>query len=204
MPAWPRPTPSAVKSLRAYWKNKTTPRSPQSIITELQGESDRAIIILAAAVLDDMLSHILAREMIFVPTDDQMEYIFRPDGPLGTFSSKIELAYLFGFIEDETRSELNDIRELRNACAHSHREISLDNPELANVAKRLFRPDGLIKPQGDSRKELRESFLQEFVILIRVLGAGSREKGFALIREDLRNAFDLTGRTPSPGKPPQP
>jgi hypothetical protein len=204
MPTWPPSTPGSVKSLRQYWKNKDVTRSPQSIIAELQGESDRAIIILAASVLDDMLSYVLARRMIFVPTDDQMEYIFRPDGPVGTFSGKIELAYLFGFIEDNTRSQLNDLRELRNACAHSHQEISLENAALANVAKRLLYPCGFIKLAGETRQELREAFLQEFIILIRALGAGSRAKGIALVQEDLKTAFASIGQPPSLGKPPQP
>jgi DNA-binding MltR family transcriptional regulator len=202
MSAWPVSTPGSVKSLRRYWKDKLFVRSPASILAELKGESDRALVILVAAVLDDLLNHTLARKMIFVPTAEQMDYIFRPDGPLGTFSSKIETAYLFGFIDHITRGQLDDIRELRNACAHSHQEISFTNAALANVAKRLFKPRGVVPLSSDSASDIREAFLQEFVILVRILGAGSREQGIALVKDDLRKVF-FSDTPPSPGIPPR-
>jgi hypothetical protein len=202
MPTYPIATPGAVKKLRRYWKDRLTPRNPASIVRELKGESDRAMVILVGAVIDDMLTHVLARGMIFMPNDKQLESIFRPDGPFGTFSAKIELSYLFGFIDNTTREQVDTIRELRNACAHSHQEISFSNAALASVAKRLFQPRGVITQPGDTAIEIREAFLQEFVFIVRILGAGSRERGISLVKDDLQKTF-FSEPSPSRDEPPQ-
>ena len=202
MPTYPFTTPKTVKTLRDYWKDKLTPRDPASIAAELQGESDRAMVILVGTVIDDTLTHALAQRMIFMPNDKQLRHIFRPDGPLGTFSAKTELSYLFGFIDEITKAQLDDIRELRNACAHSHQEISFSNNALANVARRLFQPQGVIPQPGETAHEIREAFLQEFVFIVRILVTGSRERGIALVRDNLRRLYPGEP-SPSPDKPPR-
>jgi hypothetical protein len=193
-------TPGSVKTLRAYYKKRDIPPSPEYLKAELQGESDRAIVILLSALLDDALTNNIALHLAFKPDETQYNWVFRFEGPLGTFSARIELAYLFGFIDELTRSQLDDIREMRNACAHTKHQIDFGVPELANVAKRLFRPRGLSPLETDSRKEIRSTFVMEFTFLYYILLEGSREKGIAVVLDELKkqHAPDTAEPTPSP------
>jgi hypothetical protein len=175
-------TPNAVKTLRRHWKRKDLP-NPALLAKELHAESDRAAVVLSSAILDDALTYRLINAFSVKPTDDEIDYIFRFEGPLGSFSSKIEIAYLFGCIDDNTRSQLNDIREMRNACAHTKQIISFELPELANVAKRLFHPRGLVVSKLDTREQIRRAFIIEVLAILSVLVEGSREKGHATVAE---------------------
>ena len=135
-------TPKSVKSLRAYYKDRTAPASIDHLTQEVTGESDPAFVILLASILEDVLIHRVAKHLSFTPNETEFDHIFRFEGPLGTASARIEIAYLFGFIDERTRGQLDDIREMRNACAHSKQQMDFGVPVLANVAKRLFHPQG--------------------------------------------------------------
>jgi hypothetical protein len=45
--------------------------------------------------------------------------MFRESGPLGTFGTKINLAYLIGMFGSRVRSDLHYVRKIRNAFAHN-------------------------------------------------------------------------------------
>jgi DNA-binding MltR family transcriptional regulator len=44
--------------------------------------------------------------------------LFRPSGPLGSFSVKIDLAFLLGMIGPEARDDLVILKDIRNRFAH--------------------------------------------------------------------------------------
>jgi DNA-binding MltR family transcriptional regulator len=186
-------TPGSVKTLRRYWKNRIAPRDPIELAQELVNESDRAVVILAATILDDELVELLRRRMVIEPNKEQSDYIFRYDGPLGSFSSRIEIAYLFGFIDEITRSNLTDIREIRNACAHSKHAMTFSTKELTNVIKRFAAPF-----PTNTRNEIRMAFLAAFIVTLHVLAAVSREEAVALTKK-LLPTVDIS---PSPSTHP--
>lgn len=188
-------TPKSVKSLRAYYKDRLAAVSDAQLMAELNGESDRAAVILASSILDDVLTFRLCKSFWFSPDEQQFNHAFRSEGPLGTFSARIELAFLFGFIDELTRSQLDDIREMRNACAHSHRPIDFSVLELANVAKRLFHPRGVATLNEHTRAGIKGAFIMEFAILYHILLEGSRKAGIAKVLPDL-------GQPPEPPPPP--
>jgi hypothetical protein len=195
-------TPASVKTLRRYWKYKLGLPDPVKLADELSNESDRAAVIISATILDDTLTRLLAKRFTFTPDEKQFDYIFRYEGPLGAFSHRIEVAHLFGFIDDITRGQLDDIREMRNACAHSSQPMNFGTKELANVARRFFKANLLPLPT-DTQDHIRLAFQTEFIILFTILSQGSREKGLAEIEPTLLAAV-RAARPPSPDKPPQP
>src|SRR6266446_9705469 len=148
-------TPNSIRTLRRYWKDKTALIDVPLFSGELTGTSDRARIILTAASLDDVLIFRIMGSFAFTPDENEFDHIFRFEGPLGSFSSRIEIAHLFGLIDDMTRDQLDTIREMRNACAHTRRNITFEVPELGNVARRLYYPRGVIRLANDSVEELR-------------------------------------------------
>jgi DNA-binding MltR family transcriptional regulator len=90
------------ESLRPFWNT-------------LSAESDRACAILAGSFLDAVLESGLNRYFV----QDYKKELIGPFGPLGTFSSKIELCYAIGMIPRCARDEFNLIRKIRNEFAHS-------------------------------------------------------------------------------------
>ena len=114
------------------------------------------------------------------------------------YSARMEIACVFGFIEDATYQQLNIIREMRNACAHSKHAMVFSDPILANVAKRLFHPLGFI-PQPEAGEDIKGAFLIEGILLFNTLLYGSRAAGKAVVIEGLHSA----AKSPLPDTPQQ-
>jgi DNA-binding MltR family transcriptional regulator len=153
---------------------------------ELDAESDRACIILMANILDDALKYRISKCLIFALTEAEFDKVFRFEGPLGTFSGRMEMACIFGFVDEYTYRRLDIIRELRNACAHSLRAMTFSDASIANVAKRLGHPVGSIPTPPDG-VPLKTFFLGVGVFFFQVLCSGSREE---VIKDELRKFYE--------------
>jgi len=193
-------TPNSVKTLRAYYKDRALP-DVAHVAAELNGISDRASVILLAAILDDLLNFRITQSITAQLNDDDMTHAFRFEGPLGALSHRIEIAYLFGSIELATYKELNIIREMRNACAHSSFVLNFTKPEMANVAKRLFAPHGVVSLPQDTPDDIKSAFVTAGLFLIQTLAHGSRAEAAKHIQKELRQ---LAAHHTLPDEPPQP
>ena len=162
-------------TLRATYRDRRKMPDPTAFLSELGGESDRAGVILAASMLDDLLAHALAQAMAFEPDEKEFARIFKSNSPLGSFSSRAEVALYFGVIDDETWQQLNIIREMTNACAHSKHPLDFKSPELINVDKRLFAPPLGFTPKVMVAKDLKQAFGIEVAFLGSVLTHGRAE-----------------------------
>jgi DNA-binding MltR family transcriptional regulator len=190
--------PKPIKALRAFYKNRLATPIVDELLVELDGQSDRAAVILAASIIDNALVYRISVALPTKPNDKEFESIFRFEGPLGTFSSRIELAYLFGLIDSKTRSQLDDLREMRNACAHSPVPISFATLELANVAKRVTKPANLMPVEEmKNARDIRKCVIVATIILVQILINGSREAGIRAFKKTL---FEADGLAPSPHK----
>jgi hypothetical protein len=87
------------------------------VATSLLAQSDLSVVVVGASILDACLERLLAARM---PQLSSANYatIFG-DGPLGTFSAKIELAFALNLIGMRAFRELTLIRRIRNEAAHS-------------------------------------------------------------------------------------
>jgi hypothetical protein len=54
--------------------------------------------------------------------------------------------------------------------------LSFEAPELANVARRLFRPLGVMRPITDDADGIRKAFYVEFLVIYFTLLEGDRKK----------------------------
>jgi hypothetical protein len=192
-----RDTSGSIKTLRKFYKKNPTPPS----LDELLGESDRSSILLMATILDDVLQYRLEKSLGFSASEDEIDYIFRFEGPLGTFSSRMEIALLFGFIDDVTFQQLNIVREVRNACAHSMHPMVFSEPAVVNVIKRMFFPLGAVGVPSDRRDTVKKGFVIEGSVVYATLFYGSRKIGI----EKIAAIFPLAPDDfswPSPNKSP--
>jgi hypothetical protein len=67
--------------------------------------------------------------------DDTWQRLTGNDGPLGTFSAKITAGYAFKLYDESMRKNLDTVRLIRNAFAHSKRLIDFDDKLILNELK---------------------------------------------------------------------
>jgi DNA-binding MltR family transcriptional regulator len=171
-------TPNSIRTLRKFTRTKRV-LSVEEMMTELMGQSHRGTVILVAALLEDALTEQLGsimRDYDGIERLEKLGPLFGPNRHLSSFSAKIDLAYFLMRIDDGMRSQLHDIREMRNACAHSQQPISFADEELVGVFKRIIAPVGVCRwdvIQDSTPDHFRELFVAEAMILDRAIRLGS-------------------------------
>ena len=73
---------------------------------------------------------------------EKKKRLFRPEGPLGSFSARIDLAYALGLIGKKAARDLHLIRKIRNDFAHDPKTIMFDDDRVAKRCSELYY-DGL-------------------------------------------------------------
>ena len=110
---------------------KLKPVSPevQYIFEEFGGESDRACVILFAAVMDQYLTKMLKSKFVQIPGNNDPLF----DGtnaPIETFGAKISIAYRLGLISKKLHDSLNTVRKIRNEFAHNISHCNFKNQSI--------------------------------------------------------------------------
>lgn len=130
----------------------------QEHVQHLHGESDRAMIILEAAYLEDAILEELMRRMPSLNSAERAR-IFDVQGPAGTMSARIWLAQGLGIINRQRRRQFETIKEMRNAAAHAQGPVSFDVPEIRDGTLSLLDLEHQPEFQDASRAELRAVFI---------------------------------------------
>ena len=101
----------------------------------LDSESDRGCALMAAAFLDGELERQLRQFVVDNThiTDD----IFGQSRPIGTFSSRIDLAYLLGLIGSDAHRDLHLIRKIRNSFGHTHTPLTFEDESIASRCREM-------------------------------------------------------------------
>jgi DNA-binding MltR family transcriptional regulator len=103
---------------------------------EIRNGSSRAAIILAVAAVDDFLRIAIVMNMIGLSRTDE-ERIFGGNGPLASFSSRVLIGYATGLISRKLRTDLDNLRQIRNAYAHKTLDMNLSNPDQDRLIRSL-------------------------------------------------------------------
>ncbi|MHB1758464.1 MAG: DUF4145 domain-containing protein [Leptospirillum sp.] len=104
---------------------------------EINKGNDRSAAIIGAAFVEDSLQCALESRMIGLNSQVFNEIFNNVNGPLCSFSSKILLGFALGLYREVLKKDLNVIRNIRNAFAHSMKPITFDIPEVENELKNL-------------------------------------------------------------------
>lgn len=104
---------------------------PARLALTIANESDRGAVLLAAAMLEDLIYQTLLERLPGNKKDI--------DGIASDFGRKIRLAAAVGIIEEETRKRLDLIRNLRNACAHLSNDLTFDHDVMIGVLNLLVK-----------------------------------------------------------------
>lgn len=127
---------SVLTELKKLMRRELLDIDPDEYKAHVQGESDRASIILTAGVLEKFLVFQLNQNMPALNSDERSG-IFQFEGPCGSFSSRIKMAQALGIVSRKHRRQLDMIREMRNVCAHAHPDVNFDTPEIRNAVYAL-------------------------------------------------------------------
>lgn len=181
---------AALKSLKAFCKVRSTEDAEELGVT-VMNETDRGAVILLTTAVEDMLVRRIKSSMVDLNADENAR-IFGPDAILGTFSAKIKLSQAMGYIDRETARMCDLVREMRNACAHSGRDISFANNELSDVMSAAYRyiSDEEMDPSDYKGIPIlgKLHFLWLISYLIRVIRTGSKDSGVELVNRLIADA----------------
>jgi DNA-binding MltR family transcriptional regulator len=103
--------------------------------TSILGETDRGAVLMAAAFLDDKLKGLIEKRL--VQDRKVRKRVFDFNGALGTFSSRIDFAYLIGVIPKNAQKDLHTIRNIRNQFAHHAAPLSYDDEKVKGLCNNL-------------------------------------------------------------------
>jgi hypothetical protein len=148
-------------------KEKLLPLGTPGQITKLiEGESDRGIILILGAYLEEILGDIIRTSCT---SDEIADHLLEFRQPAGDFSSKISLCLAFGFIHSSEAQALNTIRKIRNAAAHFNRnakgfDVLFDADQTIDLVGNLSEVLNLGRPDRD-----QESVKGLFIIASRLL-----------------------------------
>src|ERR1700722_7022550 len=111
-------------------------RTPQM----MKSEGGRVTALLAAEYLSSILEFALRIhfDKAGLTEDEQYSLLGEPFSPLGTLAGRAWLCHAFGLIGRDTRQLLDDMRAIRNCCAHSTEESPLDDKDIARQVKTIY------------------------------------------------------------------
>lgn len=118
------------------------------LLQATSGETDRGLVITAAAHVEVYLERIL--KAFLIEDADVKELFEGPFAPFGSLSGKVKAARLMGLITKDEAQRVEAMRKVRNIFAH-HIDASFDHP----VVKKLCAKE----PINDDRLIDRDSFL---------------------------------------------
>lgn len=127
----------------------------------LTEESDRGCALMAAAYLDAELEKTLRQNL--VDNKKVQNLVFSNNGPLASFSGKIDLAYLLGLIPSDARHDLHHLRKIRNHFAHNPQVIRFSDSSISDRCRELK----LVNPNctEDPRHKFTNSMMGVFAII---------------------------------------
>lgn len=103
--------------------------------------ADHTIALIGASLVEKALEIAILAYLIPM-TEDERKRMFSYDyqGPLADLTARIKIAYALGIFGRKTRSDLEHVRAVRNAFAHSIRLIRFNTPEVAEICNALHTP----------------------------------------------------------------
>ena len=163
-------------------------------ILSMRNDLDRAVGIVAASILESRLERAMRGKLRngTPKLEERADSLFRPSGPMGPFSTKIDIGLLLGLYSEEVWRELVTIKDIRNVFAHKIGVSSFDDAPVRDLASNLIIWENYVtesehvKPSKrnfitmikrnieDARKSKRGRYLVASAYFTHVLRFGSR------------------------------
>lgn len=113
----------------------STAQDLANFVEELRRETDRGLPLVGAALIDDRLTETL--RSFFCETPSANRLLDDGNAPLGTFSSRTDMCYSLGLIDEYEYAEIGLIRKVRNEFAHAKHGITFSSPRVQGLCATL-------------------------------------------------------------------
>lgn len=138
------------KSMAFMTRGVIKPEHSMSVLKELSGESDRAVAIVGGSYIELSLTDALK---VYLHRNKKIANdLFAMSGPLGSFSSKIDLGYLVGIYGSAAHSDFVAVKKIRNAFAHSLEVADFKTEKVKMLAGNLKLCERYTIDQDDHEK----------------------------------------------------
>ncbi len=107
-------------------------------ISEVESQTARGAAIAGTAFLDILLR--MSLERLMRPYTELQNTIFENRGPLQDFSARIHVSFALKLIGTGAYNDLNILRDVRNAFAHSAEAFEFDREDIARLCNNLWYP----------------------------------------------------------------
>lgn len=121
--------------LRDLSKAIPTKEQADALSREVYTAHPIAAAIIGTAMVEHELDTLLRRKI--KPNDDAWNGLTDDNGPLGTFSRKITMGRALDLYDNATEQNLNTIRAIRNAFAHTRILIDFDHELVTKEIKNI-------------------------------------------------------------------
>lgn len=160
----PRPKPDPWESFKGI---------PEKLTKLLDSESDRGVILIVAAYLDELLGLIIRSATV---SDSLGAGLLDHRHPAGDFSGRISLCEAFGLIHEQEARALNLVRKIRNSAAHFDGkgrgfDVLFDSPGTSDQVNELSQAMNLGSIKGASADR------DYFILLARLLATRLYARG---------------------------
>ena len=129
-------------------------------------QGDRGTALIVAAWVDDALEAVIRSR--FRPDKPLADDLLRPDGPLGSFSARIKLAYMLDLLEHLARKDLDLIRKIRNDFAHARSDLRFTTPSIRDRCRELHGAKAC-EAGGLMLRSPKQKFIATAYFLVRTL-----------------------------------
>lgn len=102
------------------------PKKFQQYMEMMGDESDRGSVLVCAVILENTLEEMILAKL--APSASNSDELMGSSfSPLGSFASKIEIAYRLGLIRNDLRRSLVSLKKIRNDFAHASIKNGFEN-----------------------------------------------------------------------------
>jgi hypothetical protein len=172
--------PAYLRNLKTYTRARyQNDDDVAASVADLSAESDRGAIMIAATQVEDMLEHRIVQLMPNALASEPLrKKVFEIDGPIASFSRKTLVAFAMGIIDERYKDLIELVREIRNACAHSRKPISMKTPELRAICEVLI-ADILADMTDRSDAAMRQAVIGKCSFISHYILTGEKHEGSA-------------------------
>jgi DNA-binding MltR family transcriptional regulator len=115
----------------------------KNLDAELKRGSDRSVAILAGSIVESYLKWFLERNT--VQYGDMWKRLSHHSGPIGSFSVKADVAYMFHLISRDAHGDLIRIKDIRNMAAHNLADFDFSEQSVRDKCMALKTVDRYVK-----------------------------------------------------------
>jgi len=128
---------STKDSLQRYVRKHLDDSEYNGFFLEIvESKADALIALRIGALVEETLEQTLKASLAYSPAD-VLDQLFGPRGYLRDFAAKIVAAHAIGIFGEITYKNLGTIRAVRNAFAHSTRELTFQDARVHDLCKSL-------------------------------------------------------------------